>query len=473
MGWLIPDTTLPQKVPALSKPPFPSPRAPPCLSLNYPHQSTSTPPGFKPMIELLIIPFPDPAKVPNKQKSYWLEWRELYFYLLHIAIVCIYCQSNNNNCNGEKNAVLPWKNCGRTSAWRKYGYRRFPHSAAGFALEINSFSRRPTLVLWEEIGSCPQIWLLLETLPNSLYSPLLCLAQRWCGVLLATFSHSDHYLLSFKMNTKTTSTSFLCSAFHPLSAFIFFNNKCLLFLQYIWASQEKVNSKVIHSSRPFFDFSSYIPPLPHPGHTPARLWMTLSFGPIWLLPSFLLYVPPSYSAQTLGVSLHTLSSQDPPCCHSLSFFPFSQTIPNCVNPITCCPHSGQNHLTVQVGASTVWWSVPLVGCALAIPLLAAAEASRLLLKAMLTSLLCSALYSKLTPCSKFTPRLPPPPRPRFPPQAQIKSLFKSHLLLTNAFVTSKEENGIEWHEYIKIFIHAELVFRTIFKVLGTQLCKLK
>lgn len=97
----------------------------------------------------------------------------------------------------------------------------------------------------------------------------------------------------------------------------------------------------------------------------------------------------------------------------------------------------------------------------------AAEASCFLLKAMLTSLLCSVLYSKLTPCSKFIPS----PSPRFPPQ--IKSLFKSHLLRTDAFVKSRGKNGIEWHEYIKMFMHAELVFRTVFKVLGTRLCNLK
>lgn len=167
-------------------------------------------------------------------------------------------------------------------------------------------------------------------------------------------------------------------------------------LQNYTLQQAILRLQLLYSTPP----SSSPPPPPTPP-LPGPEW-PYHLAPFGSSLPFFFMSPASYSAQTLGLSLHTLSSQDPPCCHTSSF-PFIQASPNCVNPITRCPHSGQNHPTAQAGASTVWWSVPVVGCALAIQFLAAAEASRFLLKAMLTSLLCSVLYPKLTPCSEFIP----------------------------------------------------------------------
>ena len=50
---------------------------------------------------------------------------------------------NNNNCNGKENAVLHWKNYGRTSPHVK----RSPHSAAGFTNEVRNISRSPAVTL--------------------------------------------------------------------------------------------------------------------------------------------------------------------------------------------------------------------------------------------------------------------------------------------------------------------------------------
>lgn len=84
--------------------------------------------------------------------------------------------------------------------------------------------------------------------------------------------------------------------------------------------------------------------------------MILSFGPIWLLPSFLLYVPPSYSAQTLGLSLHTLSSQDPPCCHTVLLSFHSD------NPQLCQSNHLLSSLWPKSPDSTGWFQYSVVVC---------------------------------------------------------------------------------------------------------------
>lgn len=189
------------------------------------------------------------------------------------------------------------------------------------------------------------------------------------------------------------------------------------------------------SSRPFSDLSSHLS-LILTTH-PRQALEDPSIRPVWLLPSSLLQRvplrPPSqpdfkvrHWTHSPARTLHAVT----PCPSFLSL----RQSPTCVNPITCCPHSWSKIAQQDRSVPLVWWSLPLVGGVAAIPSHATAQASCFPLAVMHTPPLCSVLYSKLNPCSKLIPS----PASSFPHQAQTKSLFKSDLLLKNAFVKNKE-----------------------------------
>lgn len=146
-------------------------RAPLSLSLSCPHHSTSTPPGSKAMTELFDIPLTEPAKGPMQcrcsiNRSYIDLNKEDSFYLLHFPAVQMYSQKHNRNCDGKKLQSYAGKTMAGHLPTGKMDVEGSPHFAAGFANEMTSLSRSPSLVLEEGTGPSLTYMASLETLSN-------------------------------------------------------------------------------------------------------------------------------------------------------------------------------------------------------------------------------------------------------------------------------------------------------------------
>lgn len=170
--------------------------------------------------------------------------------------------------------------------------------------------------------------------------------------------------------------------------------------------------------------------------TPFHPYLT---SPIGALTDYHLALFGSLPFSFTPFGAHFLSSPDFKICHftcslARTFHVVTSLPPRqsqtCANPIPCSP---QNHPTVQVGAtnspmlSTLGWMClsNCFTCHCRIPLLSSGR------DVHVTTPLSP--FSRLFPYSKCTPLCPF----GFPSQAQIKSLFKSHLLLSNIFVKNE------------------------------------
>lgn len=134
--------------------------------------------------------------------------------------------------------------------------------------------------------------------------------------------------------------------------------------------------------------------------------MTTSLGPIWSFPFPLSFSGlTAYPVQTQGVTLHTLSSQDPRCFPHCPSFVSPKSYQTYINPITCClqlwsksPNSaGCYHYSMTV--STLGWMC--LSSSFACP-------HRSLLFSAGTDVRDTTLlssFTKLPPCSKY---IPPP-----------------------------------------------------------------
>lgn len=151
---------------------------------------------------------------------------------------------------------------------------------------------------------------------------------------------------------------------------------------------------------------------------------------------------------------HFLSSPDSKMCHfthslARTFHVLSLPIlltfhpdnPKCISIQSLAVlTSGPNHPTVQVGATTMWCSLPLAGCVSAIPLCVMAEASCFPPEVTYTSSLCSVLFPSFFLTWNLFPILPSV----FPVKHRSNPSIKFPSLLANALWKMKKGHRMKW-----------------------------